>query len=64
MKKSYFAILTVVSTTQIFAHEGHGVDASSVFHLLSAPHVLVPAALSLSVVTVSYLIFKSRRQGR
>lgn len=64
MKKLYFALLAVVSTTQVFAHEGHGVDASSVFHLLSAPHVFVPVALGLSVVAIGCLILRFRRQRR
>ena len=62
MKKLYFLLLAAIISSPAFAHEGHGIDAGSVWHFFSAPHVLLPIGIVLLIAGLRFIINAYRNQ--
>ena len=63
MRKVILGAAITTWGVQAIAHEGHGIDASSVLHYLSGSHLLIPMLLAMCVAGVAYPIlrhFKNR----
>ncbi len=61
MKNIIPGILLAGASLPALAHEGHGVDAGSLFHFFSSPHLLVPLSLGICVAAALYLGIKHYR---
>ena len=62
MKHLAIGILFGLQSTQVLAHEGHGIDTSSIVHYVTGPHLLSSLGLAVGMAVVCYLVARHRRR--
>ncbi len=61
--KALFSLSLLLAPVSLMAHEGHGTGAGhELWHYLSSPAHIIPAAIVLAV-TVAILLFRRRRKA-
>lgn len=62
LTKALFSLFLLLGPLSLMAHEGHGTGAGhELWHYLSSPAHIIPAAVVLAV-TVALLLFRRRRK--